>query len=203
MLRSGQSHTVDTCQGSVRVQLLNRESGDTRIDLCRNGMWITDDKGIPGFYHKFQDLSPFHALLLLDPSTGGHLYDLVRSAESPLHDKMTMKYLPCSKKRNLKKALEKIREWLRSKIPRIGGDSYIPDDFLALKSEGDAEDGSGNSRASFWGTPPRWNIDYPTSHDNLPRVETESRHRGAAAREHAPQIQRDPEAGLYSTLSSK
>ena len=87
---------MDTCQGNVRVQLLNRELGDTRIDLCRNGMWITDDKGIPGFYYKFQDLSPFHALILLDSSTGGHLHNLVRSAENPLHDKITVKHLQSS-----------------------------------------------------------------------------------------------------------
>ena len=38
-----------------------RVSGNTRVDLCRNGMWITDDKNIPGFYYKFQDRIPFHA----------------------------------------------------------------------------------------------------------------------------------------------
>ena len=78
-------------------------------------MWITDDRNIPGFYYRFQDRKPFHALLLLDSRGGGRLHELVRNAEGPLHDKLDAKQrLSRSEATELRKAFAEIREWLRS-----------------------------------------------------------------------------------------
>lgn len=151
VLRSGESHTVRTSLGQIRVQLLLRPSGNTRVDLCRNGMWITENKNIPGFYHQFKDLNPFHALLLLDSTTGGCLHELVRNAEGPLHDKLDVKRLSSSEARELRNALGEIRSWLRNNVPEIDSDSYSPDDFLTLDFGGDS--GEGKARQAFWGTP--------------------------------------------------
>ena len=74
--------------GKIQVRIRKRSSGSQRLDLCRNGMWITDDKRIPGFYYAFRDRKPFHAILLLDSGSGGRLHELVRNAEGPLHDKL-------------------------------------------------------------------------------------------------------------------
>ncbi len=159
VLRSGENHTVQTKMGVIRVKLLVRGSGNTRVDLCRNGMWITDDKNIPGFYYKFQDHIPFHAVLLLDPNEGKELHRLVSDAEGPLHDSMSTKYLPENDKNDLRTALNEIRTWLQSNTSEISEESYSPDDFLTLDfgEEGEAH--------SLWGTPTAvGQIEHRTSH---------------------------------------
>ena len=154
VLQSGENHTVQTQLGELRIQLLERPSGGTRVDLCRNGMWITDDKNIPGFYYKFQDRRPFHALLLLDSTTGGRLHELIRNAEGPLHDKLdTRQRLSPPERQDLHKALGEIRDWLLAKVPVIDTDSYSPDDFLTLDFGDDSGTSGGKARRSFWGTP--------------------------------------------------
>lgn len=151
VLQSGKRHTVQTSQGKIRVQLRVGVPGGTRVDLCRNGMWITKD--IPGFYSAFTDRTPFHALLLLDPTAGG-LYELVRNAEGPLHNTLDVKQrLSSSDARALRAAFKEIREWLRSNVSKISGDSYSPDDFLTLDFGEDANAGGGRAQHSFWGTP--------------------------------------------------
>ena len=151
-LKYGEPHSVETKLGRIGVRIRNRRSGTPRIDLCRNGMWITDDKYIPGFYYRFQDRKPFHALLLLDSLSGGRLHELVRNAEGPLHDKLDVRQrLSKSEARELRNALGEVREWLRSTVPEIGSESFSPDDILALDF---GEDGpGGKSRRSFWGSP--------------------------------------------------
>ena len=153
VLRSGESHTVQTKMGVIRVKLLHRGSGNTRVDLCRNGMWITDDKNIPGFYYKFQDRIPFHAVLLLDSDEGKELHRLVRDSEGPLHDSMSVKYLPKNDKANLRTALDEIRMWLQSNTSEISEESYSPDDFLTIDFGDEGEAQGGAARQALWGTP--------------------------------------------------
>ena len=153
VLRSGESHTVQTKMGVIRVKLLHRGSGNTRVDLCRNGMWITDDKNIPGFYYKFQDRIPFHAVLLLDSDEGKELHRLVRDSEGPLHDSMSVKYLPKNDKANLRTALDEIRIWLQSNTSEISEESYSPDDFLTIDFGDEGEAQGGAARHAVWGTP--------------------------------------------------
>ena len=151
-LQSGESHVVQTSLGKIGIRLYERPSGSPRVDLCRNGMWITSDKNLPGFYYQFQDRKPFHALLLLDSDSGGRLHELVRNAEGPLHDKLDAKQrLSPSEASELRSALRDIREWLRARVPEISSDSYTPDDFLVLDFGNDGEEGK--ARPSFWGTP--------------------------------------------------
>lgn len=151
-LQFGTPRVFRTKLGEIRVRIREHSSGNPRVDLCRNGMWITDDKNIPGFYYRFQDRKPFHAILLLDSQSGERLHEFVRNAEGPLHDKLDSKQrLAKSEARELSDAFGEIREWLRSVVPEIGSDSYSPDDFLALDF---GEDGTGGSaRKSFWGNP--------------------------------------------------
>ena len=151
-LEFGKAHVVRTTIGTVRVRIRERSSGTPRVDLCRNGMWITYDKNIPGFYYAFHDRKPFHAILLLDSGSGGRLHELVRNAEGPLHDKLDARQrLSKPEAQELRQAFAEIRDWLRSTVPEIGSDSYSPDDFLALDF---GQDGTGGrAQRSFWGTP--------------------------------------------------
>ena len=151
--RKGTRHRVRTSQGTVNVRLDRPASGNTRVDLCRNGMWITDDKNIPGFYNQFSERQPFHALLLLDPVSGKRLHELVRLAEGPLHDNLTIKTLEKGQRREIRNAFKEIRDWLKKEVPEVSREAYSPDDFLTIDF-GDRGDGEGGrALRSFWGTP--------------------------------------------------
>ena len=153
-LQYGKRHVFKTTLGEIQVRIRERSSGTCRVDLCRNGMWITDDKNIPGFYYGFQDRKPFHALLLLDSCSGGRLHELVRNAEGPLHDKLHIKQrLSIARAKELRAAFRAIRDQLRSVVAEVGSETYSPDDFLALDFGGDGP--GGNAQPSFWGTPER------------------------------------------------
>ena len=78
--------------GDLRIRLLETASGISRVDLCRNGMWITDR--LPGFYQKFTEKVPFQAILSLNAEEGGQLHEFIRAAEGPLHDTIVIKRLP-------------------------------------------------------------------------------------------------------------
>ena len=106
-----------------------------------------------GFYHKFQNRTPFRAVLLLDSDKGKDLHRLVRDSEGPLHDSMSTKDLPAEDKRNLLSALDEIRTWLQSNTSEIGDESYSPDDFLALNFGDDGKGRGDTAHNSLWGTP--------------------------------------------------
>ena len=153
VLRSGQRHTIRTAHGNIKVKLLSEAQGGTRIDLCRNGMWIADDKKIPGFYYKFQDRAPFHAVLLLDSKVGGQLYNMVRDAEGPLHDSINTKDLDPKDATELRNAFGEIRAWLKEHTQELKEETYHPRDFLTLEVGDGGDAGDKGTNMSFWGTP--------------------------------------------------
>ena len=92
----------------------------------------------------------------------------MRSAESPLHDKLNLKYLRLEDRRNLRNALDHIVAWLREKIPEIDSEPYTPDDFLLDFGVDDADAG-GTSRKSVWGMPTA--VSSWAANPHLPKVE--------------------------------
>ena len=154
--RNGQRHAVKTEAGKIEVHLLETPDTTTRIDLCRNGMWITDDKspaGITGFYYRFSERIPFQAVLSLNADDGGDLHELIRIAEGPLHDSIRVKRLPRADQTRCRKALNEIRTWILDHTKPIQSDSYTPDDFLTLDFGDEAGGGAGKSVKAHWGTP--------------------------------------------------
>ena len=154
--RSGQRHTIETKAGTIAIHLRETPDATTRIDLCRNGMWITDDRnptGIPGFYYKFTDRVPFQAVLSLNADDGRDLHDLIRIAEGPLHDSIRIKRLPRAEQARCRNALNEIRAWILDHTRPIQSDSYTPDDFLTLDFGDEAGAGAGKSVKGSWGTP--------------------------------------------------
>ena len=151
--RSGARHSIDTRAGRVRVRLTESASGNTRIDLCRNGMWITDDSKLPGFYQRFADRVPFHAVITLDAREGRRLHEYIREAEGPLHDSIALKRLSPEDQKACRKALGEIRHWLRRNTSSVQTDSYVPDDFLTLDFGDEPGTGGGKPTASYWGVP--------------------------------------------------
>ena len=152
--REGNKETISTDQGDIEIRWMDdsKGSGSTQIDLCRNGMWITNEKNLPRLNNAFSDRKPFHAVLMLHSEQGGRLHKLVRNAEGPLHNDIHPKQrLKEEDQQDLKKAFAQIKGWLESKIPKIEFKSYSPDDFLALDFGGKGEGGQNNP--SFWGIP--------------------------------------------------
>lgn len=153
---TGDHHRIVTSAGRIDIRLLEIDDGNTRIDLCRNGMWITDDRQIPGFQQKFADRVPFHAVLALDAQDGQDLHEYLRLAEGPLHNSIAIKRLPKRDAKACRAALREIVAWILQNTPEIQSDAYVPPDYLSLDF-GDVGDEGGNGagarRKVFWGAP--------------------------------------------------
>ncbi len=149
--RSGVRHRIETSAGEVEIRLLEIPTGTTRIDLCRNGMWITDK--IPGFYQRFTERVPFQAVLLLDSRNGGKLHEFIRAAEGPLHDSIAMKRLQPADRSACREALGQVRDWILTNTPTVKSDAYTPTDFLALDFGDDTGLGGNKAHGSYWGIP--------------------------------------------------
>lgn len=149
--QNGARKRVSTAAGDIEISLRENATGTSRIDLCRNGMWITNN--IPGFYQKFTEKVPFHAVLSLNAEDGRELHDFIRTAEGPLHDAVVIKRLPEEQRRKCRRALEEIRAWLLKNTASVQSDAYVAEDFLTLDF-GDGTGGSeGKGRTGFWGVP--------------------------------------------------
>ena len=151
--QTGKQHLIETSAGNIEIRLRETPSGETRIDLCRNGMWIADDKRIPGFYQKFTDKVPFQAVLSLDARKGGDLHNLIRTAEGPLHDSIDIKRLSEQERKDCRKALREIVDWILHNTPSVESDAYFADDFLTLDFGDQRGKGAGKSRRGFRGVP--------------------------------------------------
>ena len=108
--RTGERHLVETDAGAIEIRLRENPDGITRVDLCRNGMWITDR--IPGVSQSFADQVPFQAVLSLNALDGRDLHDFIRIAEGPLHDAITIKRLPAPQRKACRSALGAITQWM-------------------------------------------------------------------------------------------
>ncbi len=145
----GESHEIGTAQGHVAVRLLRRESGRRSVGLCRNGMWITEE--LPMFHNAFADRQPFQALLLLSSDHDGAFFELIREAETPLHDKLALKQMEPDRRKALREALRAIRDGIAELVPVSTEDVYIPQDILAFQFDGVEGQGRGGRQPSFWG----------------------------------------------------
>ena len=149
--RNGNRHQLPTSKGVIEIRIAENPSGAIRFDLCRNGMWITDR--LPGFYGKFTDRVPFHAVLSLKAEDGGRLHDFVKTAEGPLHDRLVAKRLPTTDRKHFRQAMGEIVDWVRKHTPAIKSEAYTSDDFLTLDFGADTSGGNGRNGKTFWGEP--------------------------------------------------
>ena len=148
-LVSGEPHEIETPQGSVAVQLLCAENGRRDVSLCRNGMWITDE--LPMFQNAFADRQPFQALILLNSDREDQFFDLIREAETPLHDKLAPTQMDPDRRKALREALRDIRDGIAQLVPPSTEDVYSPRDILAFQFEDVEGQGRGGRQPSFWG----------------------------------------------------
>lgn len=149
-LAGGASAQVPTPSGSMSVHLSRQApAGATRLDLFRNGMWITDDLPELG-RGDFADRKPFHAVL--SPAKGNRLHRLVRKAEGTMHDQLVPSLLGDVEQEQLRTAFRAVAAYLRTQVPQMDGDTYTPDDFLVVSTGGDGGT-AGTTRYEMWGSP--------------------------------------------------
>ena len=149
-LSEGQLLSADTSYGSVEIHLLSPSpSGRTRLDLYRNGMWITQQT--PKLDRSdFTDREPFCAVLKVTRDSG-EFHRLIRKAEGPMHDKLDLKRLSSDERRDLRRAIGEVADRIREAVPERSLEGYVPDDYLVVAEE-DNTDGGAKS-FSFWGSP--------------------------------------------------
>ena len=113
-------------------------------------MWITDE--IPSLSRAdFADQQPFHAVIEIEGKDESKLHRLVRKAEGPMHDRLSLSLLSDSERQALEAAIELIRNWLKDRVPTAGIDEYTIDDFLLVNTGPGGN--AGRESFSYWGTP--------------------------------------------------
>ena len=149
-LSQGKGARVPTMAGNADVcVLVPAPAGQTRLDLFRNGMWITGK--LPYLNpSSFADWEAFQAVLM--PRPGTDLHRLVRKAEGPMHDELSLKLLSKVEREKLRTALRAVATWLKSEVPKMDAETYTPDDFLVVSSGGDGGAGAPTTY-SMWGSP--------------------------------------------------
>ena len=133
-LRTGEVVAVSTDVGDIPVRLREISEGRTRIDLCRNGMWVTD--GLPGLQrYRFTDFKPFHGIILLDAGNG-EIHRIIRKAEGPLHNSLTRKWLSAEEQEKLDKAMEAVFSALKEIVPKYQNEQFEVTDTMTISSYG-------------------------------------------------------------------
>ena len=138
-LRDGKSLLIDTPSGPVEILVRHPvETGRTRVDLCRNGMWITDR--IPRFQNKFGDLQTFHSVF---PLRRNPVFNrLVRKSEGPLHNGLSVQEkLNPDEQKKLHEVLHAIRARLCQVVPKLDGETFRPSNIFVLPKGGLAQGG--------------------------------------------------------------
>ena len=148
-LKEGNKETVETELGDVEIVVkYPAVSGQTRVDLCRNGMWITDR--LPRFTNQFGNLTPFNCVIPLFENA--KINRLIREAEGPLHNGVTLDLLSRDtvKRKQLIGVLAAIRAALKNIVPELDDESFRPDDIFTVNIKELAK--SGGNRTTKTGT---------------------------------------------------
>ena len=146
-LQKGRTLKVQTKLGDVEIVLRYPiEGGVTHVDLCRNGMWVTNK--LPMFRGYFGNLQAFHCIILL---TGNDdLGRFVYKAEGPLHNELYIDQLDKEGKRQLRDVLRAIRDRITEEVPELDHESFRPDDIFVVQTTGI---GRGGRHPGAIGTP--------------------------------------------------
>ena len=138
-IEQGKDLSIDTGIGPISMRWRElSQGGPSRVDLCRNDMWITDD--LQRLKNQFADFKPFHCVILLD-ANDGEIHRLVRKAESPLHNHLEVKNLPKEEKAALDKAMKAISSKLKEVVPKHDTEEFEIEDVMAIDSSGFASGG--------------------------------------------------------------
>jgi len=142
MLDNGNSRTIKTYEGDVKVYY-KLSDNNTKLAICRNGMWIKDSIPTPLNPATFIENKPFNALILAQRGTD--FSTLIRRAEGNLHNDIKLNRFSSdkagkTKREKLSKALHEIKNFLLNIIGKNNNDSFevdIPE--LSINMIGDSK----------------------------------------------------------------
>ena len=133
-LVKGKVHEVDVGCGTVKIVLREIHEGRSRIDLCRNGMWISESttaNRLPRLsIDQFSNRKPFHCLIKVTSENGG-IHDLIRKSEGPLHNHVIVKKLQPKDRKDLRNAFQKIADFLLKNVEEQPNE--VPTDVLDVE----------------------------------------------------------------------
>lgn len=141
-LNLGESLVAKTTFGDVDLYLRPADPDEnTRINLFRSGMFITDmvPQNRSVNYAKYRT---FNAVILINPpSTGGNTdaFQLVRQAEGEKHASVRRQRLPRSKRAQFDELFREIKNTLGSMATEDERDAYAPENFMLLEMIADAK----------------------------------------------------------------
>ena len=163
-VEKGDDVSVETEVGNVALKLRKLDDGKTSIELCRNGMWITNK--LPGKLREanFASLKPFHCVVLLkaEAEDAGSIHRLVRKAEGPLHNEVSLKKLRTDERKQVYKALEAIASKVHEIIPPTSNEQYKVHHVLSISKHGIAPGGQRSSLVGKFREVPRRRSRAPT-----------------------------------------
>ena len=148
-MKTGLDATVKTDIGKVNLKLRRlTDGGRSRIDLCRNGMWISDDLHGKLRDYQFTGLMPFHCVLLLDHDSG-EIAKIIRKSEGPLHCDINVKKLQMADRRKLNSVFNVVATKIRELVPKQSSEQFKVHDVMAITSHGMS---SGGRRSAIIGS---------------------------------------------------
>ena len=164
-IKYGKEIQLKTDIGTVTARIRHNvgSKGGSRIDLCRNGMWIVysnnPQKRLPSLQvSAFEGYEKFHLVILLKASDdknhkNGKIHKLVRNAEPPLHDAVIVDRVGEKSKKLLQDAFKCMQKEIKEHLNPINPNVIPMDDFLKIEKEGDGQgatkDGSGGTWRRF------------------------------------------------------
>ena len=142
MLDNGHNKTITTSEGDVKVYY-KLSDNNTRLAICRNGMWIKDSVPQPLNPVTFIENKPFNALILAQKGTS--FSALIRRAEGNLHNDIKLNRFSSDKtgkekRRRLSNSLKEIKDFLLNIVEKNDNDSFevdIPE--LSINIIGDSK----------------------------------------------------------------
>jgi hypothetical protein len=149
LLYKGHKQLIETTEGVVNIYYLESDS-NTKLALCRNGMWINDAIPSPLNAGSFSRNKSFSALIL--PQRDTELSALIKRAEGNLHMDLRLNRFPNDKagkekKKRLQNSFEEIKNFLTSIIGENDSEFFdvsIPE--LSINMIGDAKAKRKNER---------------------------------------------------------
>ena len=139
-MSEGRPAWIPVLGGKVRIYLQTPSlDGRMRVNLFRNGMWITNsDKrsgGLPGFTKALGDRQSFDAVLLVTAVEAPEFHDLIRNAEGPLHNEIDYKLLPTNEKKKIQEGFGQIWTWLRDNVSELSVEEYRSPHLLGIPEQ--------------------------------------------------------------------
>ena len=135
-LKNGTSLKMSLNREGENIAIYLRENVDRpHVAICRKGMWITDSFHPICHHSHYSDKIQFDALLLIEPNAG-ETHNIIKDAETPLHNELSPKTQMegdeegQQKIRTFSKA---VREYLKEQVQDLDTNPYAIPEFINVE----------------------------------------------------------------------